>query len=472
MDENKNVNNYNNDGFDSITRGYTVTPEGGFFDGQKIPDPMEENKVSDNFLDTVIPDAVNDEPFEDNQQQTKEDFSSYSSYVAPRKPKKPKKDKTRRFGTGVIAVCVLLAIVLGALSGAGAVMFINYKGASGEDSVITNEGNQITNTTINVDKVSDSVIEAVAEKASPSVVGIRTTMAVNNFFGGSEDYTSGEGSGIIYSSDGYIITNYHVLENAIKTSAASKIEVFLNENSADSHSATLIGYNISYDLAVIKIDKSGLPAIELGDSDNLKRGQFVAAIGCPGGLDFMGSVSYGIISGLNRTVSAASEEAVELIQTDAAINPGNSGGALLNIKGELIGVNSAKIAATEYEGMGFAIPINTVKEICDQIITKKDEPTPYIGITLSEIYDETTLNRLGYPSGAVVSAVTRDGPAYSSGIRRGDIITEFKGKEISNYDDFYEAISGCSSGDVVSVKFYRAGRYYTVDITISSNNAK
>ncbi len=462
MDENKNVNNNNNsDGFDSIIRGYSETSEDSFYDGQKIPEPTVENEENNNFLNAVIPDMQNDGYFENN-----------IGYVAQRKPKRPKKEKTKKIGAGLVAICVVLAIVLGALSGAGAVIFINYKNASGIDGNISNDDKQIINTTINVDKVSDSVIEAVAEKASPSVVGIRTTMAVNNFFGGSEDYTSGEGSGIIYSSDGYIITNYHVLENAIKTSAASRVEVFLNEDGADPYNASLIGYNISYDLAVIKIDKTGLPAVELGNSDELKRGQFVAAIGCPGGLDFMGSVSYGIISGLNRTVSAASDEAVELIQTDAAINPGNSGGALLNIKGELIGVNSSKISATEYEGMGFAIPINTVKKICDQIISKKDEPSPYVGITLSEIYDETTLNRLGYPSGAVVSAVTSDGPAHSSGIRRGDIITEFNGKKISNYNDYYDAISNCSSGDVVSLKFYRAGRYYTVDITVSSNNSK
>ena len=404
-----------------------------------------------NFLDSVIP---------QNEEKAKANFYYYQP---PKKPKKPKK-----YGIGVVALSVILAVIMGAISGAGATMFINKENTP--QSIIQNSNEpSINNTTINVEKVSNSVIEAVAEKASPSVVGIRTTMAVNNFFGGSEDYTAGEGSGIIYSEDGYIITNYHVLESAVKASSG-KIEVFLNEDNSASNSAKLVGFNISYDLAVIKIDAKNLNAVELGDSDKLKRGQFVAAIGCPGGLDFMGSVSYGIISGLNRQVNESTKESISLIQTDAAINPGNSGGALLDIEGKLIGVNSSKISATEYEGMGFAIPVNTVKKICNQIIENKDKPQPYVGISLSETYDEQTLNRLGYPSGAVVASVAADSPAYAAGVRRGDIITQFASKTISNYNDLYDAISAATPGEKVSVKLYRSGRYYKTDITVSSNN--
>ncbi len=404
-----------------------------------------------NFLDSVIP---------QNEEKAKANFYYYQP---PKKPKKPKK-----YGIGVVALSVILAVIMGAISGAGATMFINKENTP--QSIIQNSDEpSIKNTTINVEKVSNSVIEAVAEKASPSVVGIRTTMAVNNFFGGSEDYTAGEGSGIIYSEDGYIITNYHVLESAVKASSG-KIEVFLNEDNSASNSAKLVGFNISYDLAVIKIDAKNLNAVELGDSDKLKRGQFVAAIGCPGGLDFMGSVSYGIISGLNRQVNESTKESISLIQTDAAINPGNSGGALLDIEGKLIGVNSSKISATEYEGMGFAIPVNTVKKICNQIIENKDKPQPYVGISLSETYDEQTLNRLGYPSGAVVASVATDSPAYAAGVRRGDIITQFASKTISNYNDLYDAISAATPGEKVSVKLYRSGRYYKTDITVSSNN--
>ena len=421
---------------------------------------MEENRNfnnfenDNNFLDSVIPKT------EENTTQ-----NPYS-YYQPQKPKPPKKPK--KYGIGVVVTSVVLAVIMGAVSGVGATLFLDRYNTP-ETAIQSDDGQGIINTTINVEKVSNSAIEAVAEKASPSVVGIRTTMAVNNFFGGSEDYTAGEGSGIIYTEDGYIITNYHVLENAIKASSG-KIEVFLNEDNSKSYSAKVIGYNISYDLAVIKIDGKNLKAVELGDSDKLKRGQYVAAIGCPGGLDFMGSVSYGIISGLNRQVNESTKESISLIQTDAAINPGNSGGALLDIEGKLIGVNSSKISATEYEGMGFAIPINTVKEICNKIIENKDKPQPYVGISLSETYDEQTLNRLGFPSGAVVSSVATDSPAYEAGIRRGDIITEFASQKISNYNDLYDAISNCTAGEKVSVKLYRSGKYYKTDIKVLSNN--
>ena len=387
-------------------------------------------------------------------------------YNIPPTPKKPKPPK--KYGAGVIIVSVVLAAIIGAGSTLGGLMFfLGFKDTDNE-SVKPQTSQDSTNTVINVEKVSDSAIEAVAEKASPSVVGIRTTTAVTSFFGGSKDYT-GEGSGVIYTKDGYIITNYHVLESVIKTSTNSKIDVFLNENMQDAYSAQVIGYNITNDLAVIKIDATNLPAIELGDSDSLKKGQFVAAIGCPGGLEFIGSVSYGIISGLDRSVSG-DEDTVSLIQTDAAINPGNSGGALLNIEGKLIGINSSKIAATEYEGMGFAIPVNFVKEICDNIIARKDDPTPFAGLTLSETYDEYTLNRLGYPSGAVVSAVNSDGPAEESGIRRGDIITEWGERKISDYNELYTAIAESKVGSTVKVKLYRSGRYYTTELTLSSNN--
>ncbi|MBQ5798776.1 MAG: trypsin-like peptidase domain-containing protein [Clostridia bacterium] len=421
---------------------------------------MEENRNFNNseneqsFLDGIIPKT------EENTTQ-----NPYS-YYQPQKPKPPKKPK--KYGIGVVVTSVVLAVIMGAVSGVGATVFLDRYNTP-ETAIQSDDGQGIINTTINVEKVSNSAIEAVAEKASPSVVGIRTTMAVNNFFGGSEDYTAGEGSGIIYTEDGYIITNYHVLENAIKASSG-KIEVFLNEDNSKSYSANVIGYNISYDLAVIKIDGKNLKAVELGDSDKLKRGQYVAAIGCPGGLDFMGSVSYGIISGLNRQVNESTKESISLIQTDAAINPGNSGGALLDIEGKLIGVNSSKISATEYEGMGFAIPINTVKEICNKIIENKDKPQPYVGISLSETYDEQTLNRLGFPSGAVVSSVATDSPAYAAGIRRGDIITEFASQKISNYNDLYDAISNCTPGEKVSVKLYRSGKYYKTDIKVLSNN--
>ena len=233
-----------------------------------------------------------------------------------------------------------------------------------------------------------------------------------------------------------------------------------------------MGYNISCDLAVIKINAKNLKAVEWGDSSDLQVGQTVVAIGNPGGLEFMGSVTMGIVSGLNRIMADAYDSStVQLIQTDAAINPGNSGGALVNEKGQLVGINSSKIVSEGFEGMGFAIPSNTVKEVCDRIISKEFAPSPYIGVTISERYDPDTLEALGYPVGAVVYSVVSGGPAYTAGIRQGDIITEFNGQKVTHYSKLSEIISNCDPGDRASFKVYRSGKYYEGTIIIGSNNS-
>ena len=182
----------------------------------------------------------------------------------------------------------------------------------------------------------------------------------------------------------------------------------------------------------------------------------------------MGSVTYGIISGLDRVVSADSD--LQLIQTDAAINPGNSGGALLDAEGKLIGINSSKIVAEEFEGMCFAIPIDTVKEKCDKIIARENSPEPYVGISVSERYTAAALAFYGYPAGAVVSSVAEGSPAEKAGIARGDIITEFSGTAISEYNVLNQLLHDSEPGQTVTVKLYRSGRYYSTEITIGSDN--
>ena len=396
-------------------------------------------------------------------------YTPQNNYTPNGYTPKPKK-APKKYGLLTVVLCVILAAIIGGTTGAASVFVLNKMNdrlSVTDNGESTSKQNTVTN--ISVDESVESVIEAVALKVTPSVVGIATTAATTSFFGGSSE-SSGEGSGIVYSADGYIITNYHVIESAVKSSA-SKIEVFLNGDTEDGYQASVIGYNISNDLAVLKISAKGLTAIELGSAEDLRVGQYVAAIGNPGGLAFMGSVTYGVISGLNRVISDSSTGSeVNLIQTDAAINPGNSGGALVNTKGKLIGVNSSKIAATEYEGMGFAIPIDTVKEICDKIIANKDVPNPYIGITISEKYDAATLERLGYPAGAVVKSVMNGGPAYESGIRSGDIIVEFNGIAINNYSKLNDAVADSKVGSTVKVKIYRSGKYYVTNIIIGSNN--
>lgn len=448
MNEFENNNNKNGEMPDfeqtnDFNNGYTVTPNGSFY-SKKSEDIIQDDAIPPSAPPTYT--------------------ASYGN-AAYKPPKKPK-DKKSGHSTAVVIVASLLAAVIGAASGIVAMSAV-FKTKSNTTTTLPQQSGSSTNVSINVDETASSAAEAVAVKCTDSVVGIRTTTSVSSFFGGSQEQT-GEGSGVVYTSDGYIITNYHVISEAVESNN-SKIDVFIGDSSSSSYQAQVIGYNISCDLAVIKIDAQGLTPIELGESDKLQVGQPVITIGAPGGLEFMGSVTYGIISGLDRTVSTNST--LKLIQTDAAINPGNSGGALLNTEGKLIGINSSKIASVEFEGMGFAIPANTVKEKCDKIISRKSDSQAYLGVSISSTYTSEVLAFYGYPSGAVVSSVAENSPAANAGIERGDIITEFNSVTISEYTVLNDALYDCEPNDTVSVKIYRNGRYYTVDIKLASETS-
>lgn len=408
-----------------------------------------------------------------NNPQTPPNYNpNYQNYNAPQKPKKAKKGHS----TWVVIISSLLAAIIGATSGVlgmGSVLGISWLFSGDDTTPTTSEGvseifnNNKDNVTIKVDENASSIAEAVAKKCTDSVVGIRTTTSVSGFFGGTQEQ-SGDGSGVVYTSDGYIITNYHVIADAV-SGQNSKIDVFIGTDGSKSYPATVVGYNISCDLAVIKINVKGLTPMEIGNSDDLSIGQYVVTIGAPGGLEFIGSVTYGIISGLDRTVST--NTGLKLIQTDAAINPGNSGGALLDSNGKLIGINSSKIASVEYEGMGFAIPVNTVKEKCDKIIAREGTAQPYFGVSISSTYTSEVLELYGYPTGAVVSSVADGSPADKAGIVRGDIITEFNGTKIKEYTEFGEFLLDCKPNDTVKITIYRSGKYYTVNVKLASDSS-
>lgn len=477
MDDYNNKQNGELRGFDEVTNenGYTVTPDGGFYTKSREDIIQDEAFKSPEQPDNAA--RAEDTPqAEQEARQTYADsganYSRNNNYnyggttFYARPPKQKKNKKKGAFGAGTVIAAALLAAVIGAGSGIAAVT-LSSKNGSNTSSPITSSVSG-SNVNINIDETAESVVEAVAKKVTPSVVGIRTTTSVRSFFGSSNEST-GEGSGVVYSADGYIITNYHVISGAVTNKSGSKIEVFTDTLDSDSYEATVVGYNISTDLAVIKINAKGLTPAEFSDSSKLKVGQYVITVGNPGGLEFMDSVTYGVISGLNRVVSSDSD--VKLIQTDAAINPGNSGGALVNTKGQLVGINSSKIVSEEFEGMGFAIPSNTVAEICKNIIEKQNDPEPYLGISVSEKYNSSVLKYYGYPSGAVVSSVADGSPADNAGLAKGDIITEFGGTEITEYSMLESLLQKCKPGDQVSVKIYRSGRYYSTTITIGSNNA-
>ena len=474
MDDYNNKQNGELNGFDKVTNenGYTVTPDGGFYTKSR------DDIIQDEAYHAPKPNTAETE--NSNQQgsanaggyyannSTNYNYGGYNyggTTFSVKPPKQKKAKKKGKYGAGVVVAASLLAAVIGAGSGIAAVT-LTSRGNNTSTPITSNVSG--SNVNINIDETAETVVEAVAEKVTPSVVGIRTTTSVRSFFGGSNEST-GEGSGVVYSADGYIITNYHVISGAVTNKSGSKVEVFTDTLDSKSYEATVVGYNISTDLAVIKIDAKGLTPVEFSDSSKLKVGQYVITVGNPGGLEFMDSVTYGVISGLNRVVS--SDSGVKLIQTDAAINPGNSGGALVNTKGQLVGINSSKIVSEEFEGMGFAIPSNTVAEICKSIIEKQNDPEPYIGVTISEKYTASVLKYYGYPSGAVISSVADGSPADSAGLAKGDIITEFDGTEITEYSMFDSLLQKCKPDDKVNIKIYRNGRYYTTTVTVGSNNA-
>ena len=378
-----------------------------------------------------------------------------------------KKKQPRSVSIGTVIVCMIITVFLSSI--ASVLIASSFKIKSNG----TKSGNIANETTIIQSTVEMSQVEAVATAVTPSVVCIEVTTKTQNnsyspFFGnygGSQVYeATSYGSGVIYSTDGYIITNYHVISGVYSSNTVgSKVEVYLNEDSENGITASIVGYNSAADLAVLKIEKSGLPAIKIGDSSKLVIGQTVIAIGNPGGIEFAGSVTSGIISGLDRKLSVDSVT-MSLVQTDAAINPGNSGGALVDVQGQLIGVPNVKISADGYEGMGFCIPVNTVVEICNNIIENGMDGTPsdsapYLGVEINS----------SFAGGAYVASVSEGGPAEKAGLKSGDIIISFDGTKITGYDDLVNAINSHKAGDTVNLGIYRNGKEGTVSVTLGSN---
>ncbi len=311
-----------------------------------------------------------------------------------------------------------------------------------------------------------STVTAIAKEAGPSIVGIRMTIPGTryNYFGLTNDQVS-EGSGIIINKDGYIMTNYHVVSGADtrKTNSSRTIlEVFLPDGREAK--AVFKGGDEKTDLAVIKIDLKDLPVAEIGDSSELEVGELAVAIGNPLGMEFAGSVTVGVISALNRTIEM-NGRTLNLIQTDAAINEGNSGGALLNSQGQVIGINSAKIAASGVEGLGFAIPINDAWPIVDQLIKYGYvRGRPYIGISGREI-SSVYASYYGIAKGIYVTDVTAGSGAEKAGIRTGDVIVSMAGKTVETVRDLDAIKESCKPGDTVSVVVDRDGKKIRLSLT-------
>jgi len=291
--------------------------------------------------------------------------------------------------------------------------------------------------------------QEIYRRVIPSVVSIVSTLQTG----------SASGTGIIMSEDGYIITNYHVVEDS------SAISVTLENG--DEFSAALVGSDEQSDLAVLKIDAESLTAAEFGDSDALEVGDTVLAIGNPLGTDLKGTLTDGIISAINRDIIVDGRE-MTLLQTNAALNSGNSGGPLINIYGQIIGINTMKISSyySSVEGLGFAIPISTAKGIIDELIEKGYvSGRPTLGIKGSDL-PSSAAAFYQVPQGVYVESVDTRSDAYVKGLMRGDIIVAINGITITTMDELKIAKNKYAAGDTVTLNIYRSGTYIDLDVVL------
>lgn len=360
--------------------------------------------------------------------------------------------------------------LVGAVIGGFLVLALTGNSFMGKKDQTTSQidTNSSDNVVIESGKDDLSMESAVVKKSINSVVGVttKTEQTQLSIFGPQTGYVEGVGSGSIVSSDGYILTNSHVVNDG----DAEEINVLLNDGK--SMPAKLIWNDTTLDLAVIKVDGKDLPKIEFGDSDKMEVGSRVVAIGNPLGLELQSTVTSGIISGLNRTVSFQTGASMDgLMQTDAAINAGNSGGALLNTKGQLIGINTAK--AGNSDGIGFAIPSNLAKKIVDKVVKTGNFKSVFLGISgvdLNLIIQSYNLNSkaLGADSGIVVQNVyDKD----LTSIKKGDIITAIDDNEIKDMSSLKKVLLDYSVGDTAKIKLVRDGKEKTIDFKFTLDSS-
>ena len=344
----------------------------------------------------------------------------------------------------------------------------------GNDSTSSNtsSSSQVTGLVdqVSLSNYSDTAVYA-ANKILPSIVGIKIEYNVTSMFsifGGNQTSTAtATGSGIIISEDGYILTNNHVVsssesESYYQVSQATKVTVTLFDDDTE-YEAKIVGTDEETDLAVIKIDKTGLTKAEFADSDSIKVGEFAMAVGSPLGLQ--SSVTCGIVSAVNREVTDTDGKTYTLIQTDAAINAGNSGGALVNSEGKVIGVNTLKLTGEDVEGMGFAIPINSTTDISSQLIKFSKVRRPYIGITGMDL-DSETAKKNNLVEGIYVKDVETFSAAEKAGIKIGDVIIKADGKDIKTMDELTEIKNSHSIGDEMKITVNRDGEEKELTLTL------
>lgn len=373
------------------------------------------------------------------------------------------------FASGILGTSIVIGTCFGIPTIKNFILNTNSSSnkTSLESNLSTSTDNSVNTSLVSISNYSDTGVY-VAQKVLPSVVGIKVEYSVSSVFyrNQSTATASAEGSGIIISEDGYILTNNHIINSSSNSSfyeisKANKIIVSLY-NDETEYEATIIGTDEQTDLAVIKIDKTGLTSATLGNSDTIQVGEFAMAIGNP--LGMQSSVSSGMISAVNRKVTS-DNKTYTLIQTDTAINSGNSGGALVNSKGEVIGINTLKMSGSGIEGMGFAIPINSAKPIAEQLIEYNKVKRPYIGITGRDI-DEQTAKNNNLVTGIYVLNIEEFSAAEKAGIKIGDVITEFNGTKVSTMDELNDLKNSLSIGTEVTLTINRNGESKQLKLTL------
>ena len=322
---------------------------------------------------------------------------------------------------------------------------------------------------ISLQNASDTGV-TVAQKVLPSVVGIKISYSVSSKYYNQTAKAEAEGSGVIISSDGYILTNNHVIATDTSTSQyliteATALNVYLY-NDETPYEAKVIGTDEQSDLAVIKIDKKDLVAATLGNSDDLQVGEWCMAIGNP--LGMTSSVTTGVISALNRELKDTDGKTYNLIQTDTAINSGNSGGALVNSKGEVIGINTLKASGTGVEGLGFAIPVNTTKSIYSDLITYNKVKRPYIGLYGSDVTEDIVKANptAKLVVGIYIRKIEDYSPAEKAGLRVGDVVVAIDDQKVSTMDELNKYKNEHKIGDTIKLTLNREGEERTVELTL------
>ena len=398
-------------------------------------------------------------------------YDSNNSYETPSQeipvytPPTPKKrEKKNRMGLRICALALVFALLGGALGAGGVIWYESSRSQTGtvsknETAMLQGIRESSVLNTVTVDTGKEMTAAEVYAANVNSTVGITTSITTNYF--GYQTTGAAAGSGFILTADGYILTNYHVVES----SDSIKVTTY----DGTSYDAQLIGYDESNDIAVLKIDATDLTPVVLGDSDTLNVGDSVVAIGNPlGELTF--SLTTGVVSALDRPVTFSTGSTMNLIQTDCAINSGNSGGALFNLYGEVIGITNAKYSSSSasseasIDNIGFAIPIDQVRSIFESIITNGYIVKPYIGVTVSDVSTES--QSYGLPQGAAVRSVTENGPAAEAGLQENDIITTVNGEAITGSNDLVKLVKAASAGDTLELTVYRQGQTVTLTLTV------